>query len=634
MLVSFVQVNFQQGPKDSNSYYLPYTVGALWSYAYSFESIQRSCILGDVIFRREPIEKTALKLSHSTIIGFSTYVWNRNYNYTLAKRIKELNPNCILVFGGPEIPITSSTLFKDYPFMDYVIKKEGEIVFKELLENIYDPSNVKGLLINRKGKIYDTGNADRIEDLSKLPSPYALGFFDKIVQQHPNIEWAATLETNRGCPYQCTFCDWGSLTYSKIKKFGLEKVFGEIEWMGQNNCGFVFVADANFGIFPDRDNLIIDKIVEVQNKYGYPTTFTFSWAKNQKQDVVDMTAKLMSTKSFNNGLTISVQSLNETVLDNIKRKNLNEHKIQEIFSLCEEKNIPLITEIILGLPGETLETWKDSIFKIFESGNHTGVDITQLELLENAEMNLVQKGQYQIETIPVYDYLGVSNDNILESIDVVKSTKDMPFEDMLDAQFFNCFINTFHIGGYSTILSRFLTRYKNISYKDFYNNLYSFIKDDDWFASLESEIKQDFATWMTQGCIKNSYVADIELHGYNLIYKILFKIHLESKYNHVFNLLENYLALYSLDKCLESNLINFQKNFIVKHTDLGTQKKLTFDYNIYEYIQKNEPILKTKKEYNFVCNEDKFMSFQKFLELIYFGRRRNFGKYIVDSTSI
>ena len=73
------------------------------------------------------------------------------------------------------------------------------------------------------------------------------------MEKHPEVRWNVTLETNRGCPYACTFCDWGSLTYNKVKKFCLNRVYDELEWVGKNGCDFISLADANFGMFPERD---------------------------------------------------------------------------------------------------------------------------------------------------------------------------------------------------------------------------------------------------------------------------------------------------------------------------------------------------------------------------------------------
>jgi radical SAM superfamily enzyme YgiQ (UPF0313 family) len=131
--VSLVQPNFQQGPKEFNAHYLPYSVGVLWAYVSQFDDITNYYKLDTIVWKRTSIQATAETLATSDIIAFSTYVWNKNYNYALAEKIKKINPSAILIFGGPEIPITKPDLFKSYPFIDYVIKSEGEIVFKELL---------------------------------------------------------------------------------------------------------------------------------------------------------------------------------------------------------------------------------------------------------------------------------------------------------------------------------------------------------------------------------------------------------------------------------------------------------------------------------------------------------------------
>jgi hypothetical protein len=236
-------------------------------------------------------------------------------------------------------------------------------------------------------------------------------------------------------PSAASSCDWGSLTYNKVKKFHLERVFDELEWMAKHKCGFISITDANFGMFPERDNLIADKIIEVQSTYGYPKTFSVAWAKNQKREVVEIVKKLLEAPGFNQGLTLSVQSLDLDVLENIRRKNMEMNKLNEVFELCEQRNIPTYTELILGLPGESLESLKKNFWTLFEMGNHTGLTVFQAQLLENAEMNLLQKKLFKITSQPVTDYFSgsYSNEHVEESIDIITGTKDMPFDTMLDA---------------------------------------------------------------------------------------------------------------------------------------------------------------------------------------------------------
>ena len=329
--ISFIQTNVQQGPTENNSFCIPYTVGSLWSYAKKDFIIDSNYELDQIIWYREDIDVLVSKLKNNDIVAFSHYIWNKNYNISLAKKLKKKNKNIIIIFGGPEVPIVKKSLFREYPFINIVVKKEGEVIFSEILKTLIcnkNIKNVKGLLINDNKKIIDTGDGDRINDLKDLPSPYLDGVFNSIIKNNPDVEWSGTLETNRGCPYKCTFCDWGSLTLSKIKKFNLEKIFKEIEFMGKHKFGHVHITDANFGIFKERDNLIVDKIIETKNKYNFPTNLSITMAKHQQGHVIDMTKKLINANIVGQALGLSVQSLDEQVLKNIKRSNLEINNIE------------------------------------------------------------------------------------------------------------------------------------------------------------------------------------------------------------------------------------------------------------------------------------------------------------------
>ena len=188
--ISLVQPNFRQGPIEVNAYYLPYTVGVIWAYANKFNEIKNNYQINEIIFKRDPVEKVAELLKNDFIVAFSVYVWNKNYSFELAKLLKKINPNIILIFGGPEIPIEDKNIFVNYPFMDYVIKNEGEKSFKALLEKIIeleDKVSIPGLLINDNGQLIDTGVPLRIDDLNEIPSPYIEGVFDKIIADNPTV---------------------------------------------------------------------------------------------------------------------------------------------------------------------------------------------------------------------------------------------------------------------------------------------------------------------------------------------------------------------------------------------------------------------------------------------------------------
>jgi putative methyltransferase len=637
MKISLVQPNFQQGPKEFNAHYLPYSVGVLWAYVNQFESIKSNYQLEDIIWRRDNIDETVDKLAKCDIVGFSTYVWNKNYNYTLARRLKEINPDCLIFFGGPEMPITKKDIFKKLSFIDVVIKSEGEVILRQLLDAISANTSwfdIKGLLINRDGQAVDTGDGERISSLEDMPSPYLTGVFDKIMAETTDVEWNATVETNRGCPYACTFCDWGSLTYNKVKKFNLEKVFAELEWIGQNSCGFVTITDANFGMFVERDNAIADKLIEVQEKYGCPNSFSMSWAKDQKPEVFDIVFKLIKNPKFNQGLTVSVQSMDLDVLENIKRKNLAQHKIENIFALCDKNNVPVYTEIILGLPGETKDTWKEGFYKIYRAGNHTGINILHAQMLENAEMNLLQKKLYGITSVPVYDYMsGSYNYNELqECVEVVTGTKDMPTEEMLDSQTFSWFMQTFHINGLTTYISRFLYKNANIDYSTFYDKLWNYLITDPWFVQECKELRQYYQNWMIDGKINHLNISNIEVHGWNIIHRTTLNMHLDRKYDYVFDLIEKFvMSEFNIDHDCLTQLLQFQRNYVVNYDRISQfPYTVNFDYDFLGYMLDNSE-LKTPVSYKFDFHESKDISLDRFLENIYFGRKRNFGKAVITA---
>lgn len=630
--LSFVSPNFQQGPKEFNAYYLPYSCGILWSYAYQFTEIANNYYLGDFIWRRDKIEEAVELLKDSDVVGFSVYIWNRNYSKVLARELKKANPDIFIIWGGPEPPIEKDDIFEQHPYVDICVKLEGEKSFKAILERFTtdkDYTKIPGILINDNGVKVDTGESLRIDDLDTIPSPYLTDVFKPLMEKFPEIRWNATLESNRGCPYACTFCDWGSLTYNKVKKFGLERVYAEFEWVGKNKCDFVSLTDANFGIFAERDSLIADKLIEVQKKYNNPKAYTISWAKNQKREVVDIVRKLIYEGGSKLGLNLSVQTMDENVLEIIKRQNLDTNKIEEVFDLCEQYNIPLYTELILGLPGETLESWKNNFFRLYNAGNHTGITIYQAQLLENAEMNLSQRKFYKLEGRVVYDYLvGTYNEHELkEGVEVVISTRDLPAPKMLEAQVFSWFMNTFHINGITNYISRVLSK-RGVSYREFYDKLLEHIKTDEWLNSEIHRIEEHYSNWSEYGKIDHTPIQGMEIHGWNLVHSTIINLQSADKHNHIFNVVENFLRKndFGLDANLIDDLIKFQKLFLIDYKDAKNYPKVeSFNHDIVGYLTEDKD-LNSHAKIEFDFPENKSMSLQQFCEQIFFARRRNFGK--------
>ena len=140
-------------------------------------------------------------------------------NY-FAKKIKELYPNCLIIVGGPHIPIKQDEWFKDHPYIDIAVVNEGEEIFENVLlervNDIPDYSKINGIILNDSNDILRTPSHPRMKNLDVIPSPYLTGFFEKLMTDYPDVKFHATWESNRGCAFRCSFCDGGGLTYQKV----------------------------------------------------------------------------------------------------------------------------------------------------------------------------------------------------------------------------------------------------------------------------------------------------------------------------------------------------------------------------------------------------------------------------------
>lgn len=476
--------NFATGTGSVTTVWLPHTVGAIWSYAITHQQIYDNYRLGKLAWAREPIDEVVDKLDNPAVCGFSTYIWNEQYNLALSRAIKQRWPDCHITFGGPNVPNQEHNYQiwrRDHPWIDSTIRYEGEQSFAQLLTDLLD-EQVKQDYVSH-----------RLEDLD-IPSPYLTGLFDDMVADR-SLTFAMTLETNRGCPFSCTFCDWGSLTYSKIKKFPLQRVLDELEWAGVNQIEFVNIADANFGVFPERDQLIVEKIIDVNIRHGYPKQFNTSWYKNSNSVILNM-AELLTQHNLNRGLTLSVQSMHDATLVAIKRQNMKINDLADLFVQCGQRNIPFYTELILGLPEETPESWRQGHYNLLEMGQHGCVFVFPAEILRNSELAR-DIDRYQIEVATIGDYWKCDVTGVDEQQHIVVGHATMSRQQHVDATMFSWLLVTFHHHGWTELYARFLHS-QGWKYSDIYENLANWLAQDDFFQQQISQTRQAVESFYIQ----------------------------------------------------------------------------------------------------------------------------------------
>ena len=443
----------------------------MWAYANTSSEIRKNYELAsDILFIRKPVSEMMQDIKDPDVFGFSVYSWNSNYTDALAKEIKRVYPNCLIVYGGPHIPDNDDNMFVERPWVDLCVHQEGEITFKEILsENLTDKNwdRIQGLSYNSNGSRVLTGESTRILELEQLPSPYLTGLFDGYVERNPEYTLNAILETNRGCPYQCTFCDWGGATFSKLVKMDLERTNQELTWMGKNKIDCVVNADANFGIFKDRDSKVVDLLVDTKTTYNYPTLFTTNWAKHNNEFIVKIAAKLKKHGLLRK-FAVALQSLDTGTLSNIKRKNMKVNSISNILDLAKEYDITVMVELIMTLPGETYDSWIKNYCSLLSYDN-LYIESYPLSILPNSEMNAPNyKKEHGLKTTTVKLPF---KDLIAEQEEMVVETSTMSFSDAQKAWIFTWLVRSMHSFGFLYYVANFIVKEYGIDHYSFYKSL-------------------------------------------------------------------------------------------------------------------------------------------------------------------
>ncbi len=613
--VLLVQPNFKIGGGSFTGYWLPYSIGCLWSYACRNKQIKDNFEVSDLIYKREDPSKLVSRTKHSDIAFFSCYMWNWEWTKAVAKSLKEENPNIKIIFGGPQVTNRpeEEMFFDFHPYVDSISLNEGEESFVKILTSFLKNKPIE--------KVYQGG---RLEDL-EIPSPYLTGVFDKIMADNPDVVWNGTLETNRGCPFACTFCDWGSLTYAKIKKFPMPKVLQELTWMAENKIDYVTIADANFGVFTDRDLEVTEKLVELQEMYGYPKVVDATWYKNSSNEILEIVKKFISS-GFNRGLTLSVQSMDMDVLTEIRRRNMEISDLKMIFDKCNKEQIPSYTELILGLPNETYNSWRRGLCEIIEAGQHNTVESWLAQLLENAHMNTPdERKKHELTTIVVDNYVSghEEEDNISEKVELVTGTKSMPRDMFLKAWMYSWMINNFHNFGWTQAITRFLRKYKNFTYLEMYDRLLEHIlKDDGKVGELYIKAYEQMKEYLETGSDKSFQDG---WSGHTLMWQAQQNFHRSPKQIHKF-VCDVFSQEYTeLENEMYHQIMMFQEDFTTEESTTYPYQ-VVHPYNFWEFINGVDELKDNDTIYEVDIIEN--VKDDEYFNRFYYRRRQGWGKSI------
>jgi len=423
---------------------IPINIGFIGSYAKKIFSDEIDLDL----FKYPDTLFSALQSKIPDLIGFSNYSWNSRLSERFARYTKQLNPEVITVMGGTNFPqkkIDQEKYLAVRPEIGFHVYNEGEISFANLIERILTARD-GGVEIYGQGvagacfidpeshkeghpNLISGESLPRLKNLDEIPSPYLNGMLDKFFDGR----LTPFIETNRGCPFTCSFCHTGHATLSKISRFSPERVREEIHYIGSRakdlGISNLHLADTNFGMYTSDINTCAE-LSTSQTKFGWPTQIQATTGKNSKKRILEITKVMGPSLAIN----MSVQSMDAEVLRNIERSNISLDDYKEIHQTLIQQGRPSNGELIIGLPGESRESFIKGLRQVIDAGvtrvaNYTLMLLygTQFKDPKYREKYSID-GKYRLVPLNFGDYMG---EKVFDIEEVGIATNTMSFEDYL-----------------------------------------------------------------------------------------------------------------------------------------------------------------------------------------------------------
>lgn len=279
------------------------------------------------------------------VIGFSCNIWNIELVLVICRRIKQLAPKTIIILGGPEVSSGPEELLFKYPAVDFIVMGEGEITFKEWLEELSKEnpewSAIDGLAYREDGRIMVNHARAPIRDLGLIPFPYPE---DLTPFQHKLIYY----ETSRGCPFNCQYCL--SANEHQVRYFPLERVKQELLRFIRAEIVQVKFVDRSFNCNPDRAKHLWRFLIEHRSRTNFHFEVVGDLLDDESIDILSQAPPGLFQ------LEMGVQSTNPRTLELIKRKMDFAGFRDRVFRL-KKGNVLIHLDLIAGLPGEDYPTF-------------------------------------------------------------------------------------------------------------------------------------------------------------------------------------------------------------------------------------------------------------------------------------
>ncbi len=322
-----------------NARYLHTSIGLRYIYANLKELQQSAKIIEFTINSSVEDAVEEVLAQNPKIVGVGAYIWNAIEVSDFINILKSVAPHVEIILGGPEASYLPHRV--DFSRADYIVQGEGDIAFYELCKEIFSDNAPKNRLIKAP-----------MVDMSQIVLPYRYYSDEDVAHRYIYVE------ASRGCPYSCEFC-LSSLD-KKVRNIDIDVFINELETLwGRGVRSFKFI-DRTFNQGIERANRFMDFFLSKKPPYFiHFEVVPDNFPKSLKERI-----KLFPPGSLQ--LEVGIQTLNPKISENIYRK-LNIEKIERNLNFLDnETKAHLHVDLIVGLPGENLESFGKNLDKLYK----------------------------------------------------------------------------------------------------------------------------------------------------------------------------------------------------------------------------------------------------------------------------
>lgn len=485
----------------------------------------------------------------SDIYIFSCYIWNIEYILHIASSLKKITDS-IIIFGGSEVSFNAKDYFTKYDFIDYIVAGEGEEITLKLLSNIQNKEEV---------------NIQNVFDKNSKDYTYVKKHinFNDVIFPYKNVDMKEFenkiiyYESQRGCPYNCSYCL--SELDKRLRFRDVDKVKEEIMFFINNDIPLVKFIDRTFNADNKRAKEIIRFILD-NSKH---TKFHFEVCANLLDDEIIELFQSAPNDMFQ--LEVGLQSINEYTIKEINRTTNTEKIGQNVTKLLKNDNVHIHLDLISGLPYEDMESFKKSFNYAYNLKPH----MLQLGFLKVLHGTMMEKSKdkydlkynnftpYEILSNKWMDYSDLSKLKNIEFL-VDKYYNSNNFYNTLEY-----FVNKISKNPYDFFetLSNYFTKNdlfkRSLSKEDLYEQLYYFLKEYDKDLA-ETLISYDYLSYMKIRKPNKDFIKNINTINKEQIFEIIKDKEFKNKY------LKEYINLSTKEIYKKINIFTFKINPITK----------------------------------------------------------------------